>query len=54
MAKINATELTIRVSKLVKDTDPVEPALSPELVEQLKQAIQELAGAGSLVEFEEK
>jgi len=54
MAKINATELTIKVSKLVKDEDPVEPALTPEIVEQLKAAITELAGPGSLVEFEEK
>ncbi len=54
MAKINATNISIQISKLVKDEEPSAPALSPELVEQLKQVIQELAGPGSLVEFEEK
>jgi len=53
MAKINSTNLVISLSKLVKDTDPIEPVLNDETRSQLEVILTELAGAGVLVEIQE-
>lgn len=53
MAKIQEKVLTIKLSKLLKDTDSEVAILDDETLVQLYQVIQELAGAGTLVEMEE-
>lgn len=53
MAKIQEKVLTIKLSKLLKDSDPEATILDDETLVQLYQVIQELAGAGVLVEMEE-
>jgi len=50
MAKLQEDVLVIKISKLVKDSDDVATALSEELITSLEAVIQELAGAGALVE----
>jgi hypothetical protein len=53
MAKIQEKVLTIKLSKLLKDSDSEVAILDDETLVQLYQVIQELAGAGTLVEMEE-
>lgn len=53
MAKIQEKVLTIKLSKLLKDNDPEVAILDDETLVQLYQVLQELAGAGTLVEMEE-
>jgi uncharacterized protein YccT (UPF0319 family) len=53
MAKIQEKQLVIKLSKLLKDSDPEIEILSDETIVQLYQVIQELAGPGTLVEMEE-
>lgn len=53
MAKIQEKILTIKLSKLLKDTDSESVILNDETLVQLYQVIQELAGSGVLVEMEE-
>ena len=53
MAKIQEKVLTIKLSKLLKDNDSEVAILDDETLVQLYQVIQELAGAGTLVEMEE-
>ena len=51
MAKLQEDVLTIKISRLVKDSDEVGTNLTPELVTSLEAVVQELAGAGALVEI---
>jgi|TARA_R110000868_G_scaffold173921_2_gene410356 hypothetical protein len=51
MAKLQEDVLTIKLSRLIKDSDDVGTNLSPELVQSLEAVVQELAGAGVLVEI---
>ena len=53
MAKIQEKVLTIKLSKLLKDSDSESAILNDETLVQLYQVIQELAGSGVLVEMEE-
>ena len=53
MAKIQEKVLVIKLSKLLKDSDTESPILDDETVTQLYAVLQELAGAGVLVEMEE-
>lgn len=53
MAKIQEKVLVIKLSKLLKDNDQEVAILDDETLVQLYQVIQELAGAGVLVELEE-
>ena len=53
MAKIQEKVLVIKLSKLLKDSDQEVAILDDETLVQLYQVIQELAGAGVLVELEE-
>jgi hypothetical protein len=53
MAKINESIVVIKVSELVKDSEEGKPnPLTDEMVTQLHQVIQELAGPQALVEIE--
>jgi hypothetical protein len=54
MAKLQEDVLTIKLSRLIKDSDNVGTNLSPELVASLEAVVQELAGAGVLVEIDIK
>ena len=53
MAKIQEKVLVIKLSKLLKDTDQEIPILDDDTLTQLYAVMQELAGAGVLVEMEE-
>lgn len=53
MAKLQEEVLVIKVSKLVKDTEKVgEIILDHDAISSLEAVVQELAGAGVLVEIE--
>jgi hypothetical protein len=51
MAKLQEDTLVIKISKLIKDTDTPGTALSEDLITSLEAVVQELAGAGVLVEI---
>jgi ABC-type histidine transport system ATPase subunit len=51
MAKLNQETLTIKVSQLLRDTDETKAILDADLVEQLAEIIQQLAGDKTLVEI---
>ena len=51
MAKLQEDTLVIKISKLIKDSDEAGTALTEELIVRLEAVVQELAGAGVLVEI---
>jgi hypothetical protein len=51
MAKLHEELIVVKVSKLLKDNEPVSPIMSAETVTSLEAVIQELAGQGVLVEI---
>lgn len=52
MAKIAETMFVVKASKLLKDSDPEGlDVIQPEVMKQLEDIIQELAGADTLVEI---
>ena len=53
MAKIQEKVLVVKLSKLLKDSDQETPILDDDTLTQLYAVMQELAGAGVLVELEE-
>ncbi len=52
MAKIHEEIIIIKFSKLVKESDNVDPITTAELVASLGAVSEELAGAGIVVEVE--
>ena len=52
MAKINEQKLTIKLSKLVRDSEDMDDIISAEMLEALLAAITEMAGDGVLIELE--
>jgi len=50
MARLNETQLIIKVSKLQKDKEDDDVLLNSDTVEQLETIITELVGAGVVVE----
>ena len=44
MAKLNEEVIVIKISEMLKDTDPVKPLLPPEMLETLEPVIGELTG----------
>ena len=51
MAKLNEDMVVIKVSELLKDSDPQRKILDQDIVSTLEAAVQELVGAGKLVEI---
>jgi hypothetical protein len=51
MAKLQEDAVVIKISKLIKDSDQPGTALTEELITSLEAVVQELAGAGVLVEI---
>jgi hypothetical protein len=51
MAKMHTETLVITVTKLLKDSDAADVILADETVASLEAVVQELAGAGALVEI---
>jgi hypothetical protein len=51
MAKLQEDTLVIKISKLIKDSDEAGTALTEDLITSLEAVVQELAGAGVLVEI---
>lgn len=52
MAKIHEEIVVIKLSKLVKDTDPGAEIATADIVAALQSVAEELAGAGVVVEAE--
>ena len=53
MAKIHEEIVVIRLSKLVKETDQPESAVSEDLITGLTAVVEELVGSGIVVEVEQ-
>jgi hypothetical protein len=51
MAKLQEEVLVIKVSTLLKDTDAHEELLSEEVLQNLEAVMQQLVGAGALIEI---
>ena len=51
MAKLNEEMLVIKISELLRDSDEQRPILDDDMCSNLEAVIQELAGAGKLVEI---
>jgi hypothetical protein len=51
MAKLNETMFVVKVSELLKDNQPEQPIFDQDTINSIEQVIQELAGAGKLVEI---
>jgi uncharacterized protein YccT (UPF0319 family) len=51
MAKLNEDMVVIKVSELLKDSDDNRKILNHEIVSTIEAAVQELVGAGKLVEI---
>ena len=51
VAKLQENTIAIKLSKLLKDTDQEAPILTDDTVAQLEMVLQELVGAGVLVEI---
>ena len=52
MAKIYEEVLVIKMSKLVKDSDSPETIANADIITALSTVVEELAGAGVVVEVE--
>lgn len=51
MAKLNEEIVVIKISELLKDTDDNRTILDDDMLASLEAVIQEIAGAGKLVEI---
>ena len=51
MAKLNEDMVVIKVSELLKDSDEQRKIMNPDIVSTIEAAVQELVGAGKLVEI---
>jgi hypothetical protein len=52
MAKLHEEVLVVKVSKLLKDNQDPSAILNKETIASLEAVVQELAGAGTLVEIQ--
>lgn len=52
MAKLHEEIIVVKVSKLLKDNDTEPTILDNEVISSIDAVIQELAGAGTLVEIQ--
>jgi hypothetical protein len=53
MAKIHEEIIVIKLSKLVKETDKPESAVTEDLITGLSAVVEELVGSGIVVEIEQ-
>ena len=44
MAKLNEEVIIIKISEMLKDADPVQPLLPPDILSNIEQVISELTG----------
>lgn len=51
MAKLNESMFVVKVSELLKDDQDAQPIFDEDTINSIEQVIQELAGAGKLVEI---
>lgn len=51
MAKLHEEIIIVKLSKLLKDSEDTSPIMAQDTVTSLEAVIQELAGAGVLVEI---
>lgn len=53
MAKIHEEIVVIKLSKLIKDSDPDADVVSEDLISNLTAVLEELVGPGIIVEIEQ-
>jgi|TARA_R110000744_G_scaffold280520_1_gene392604 hypothetical protein len=51
MAHLNETHFVVKVSELLRDNQEAHTILDEETINSIEQVIQELAGAGKVVEI---
>lgn len=51
MAKLNESMIVVKVSELLRDDQETKPIFDEQTINSIEQVIQELAGAGKLVEI---
>lgn len=51
MAKLNETIFIVKVSELLRDDQQAQPVFDNETIVQIQAVLEELAGAGKLVEI---
>jgi len=51
MAHLNETHFVVKVSELLRDNQEAQPIFDEETINSIEQVIQELAGAGKVVEI---
>jgi hypothetical protein len=51
MAHLNETHFVVKVSELLRDNQEAHSILDEETINSIEQVIQELAGAGKVVEI---
>jgi hypothetical protein len=51
MAKLNETIFIVKVSELLRDDQTAQPVFDNETIVQIQAVLEELAGAGKLVEI---
>ena len=44
MAKLNEEVIVIKISEMLKDSDPIQPLLPPDILSNIEQVIAELTG----------
>ena len=52
MAKLHEEVLVIKISKMLKDTETASEIIDNEILHSLESVVEELAGAGTLVEIQ--
>lgn len=52
MAKLHEEVIVVKISKLLKDNEAPSTLLNDDVVQSLEAVVQELAGAGTLVEIQ--
>ena len=51
MAKINEDMVVIKVSELLRENDEAEPIMDSDFIGNIEAVVQELVGAGKLIEI---
>lgn len=52
MAKIHTESIVVTINRLVKDSEQAQPIANAEILAALTQVVEELVGAGVVVEIE--
>jgi hypothetical protein len=53
MAKIHEEIIVLKLSKLIKDSDPTTTMITEDLISNLAAVLEELAGPGIIIEIDQ-